>query len=162
MMALGVLMVGVLGVAGVITAGMKTLGTTPADVISAQKAAQAVEAVFSARDSHKLTWAQIKNVTNGGVFKNGPQPLNESGPDGLVNTTDDLTTIESVAFPGPDQLLGTGDDRIDTLTGYRREVVITEVSGTNGNLRKVTVNVSYQAGADTRTFTLTTFISIYS
>ena len=59
-----------------------------------QKAAQAIEAVFGARDSHKVTWAQIRNVngasgSDGGIFLDGPQPLPQAGPDGLVNTGDD-------------------------------------------------------------------------
>ena len=68
--ALGVLVTGVLGAAGVLAAGMKNLSTSPSNVIVAQKATEAVEAVFAARDSHRLTWAQIKNVANAPkVFK---------------------------------------------------------------------------------------------
>ncbi len=64
--ALGVLTVGVLGAAAVLATGMQHLSSSPADVIVTQKAAQAIEAVFSARDSHKLTWAQIRNVQGRG------------------------------------------------------------------------------------------------
>ena len=60
--ALGVLATGVIGAAGVLTAGMANLNSSPADVVMTQKATQAIEAVFSARDSHKLTWSQIRNV----------------------------------------------------------------------------------------------------
>ena len=101
--ALGVLTVGVLGAASVLAVGMQNLSSSPADVIVTQKAAQAIEAVFSARDSHRLTWAQLRNVqgvsgTDGGVFLDGPQPLKLAGPDGLVNTADD-TTVETVTLP---------------------------------------------------------------
>ena len=62
MFALGVLTVGVLASAAVLATGMQNLSSSPGDVVVTQKAAQAIEAVFSARDSHKLTWAQIRNV----------------------------------------------------------------------------------------------------
>ena len=110
MIALGVLTVGVLGAAGVLTTGMQKLSTSPGDVVVMQKATEAIEAVFSARDSQRLAWSQLQNVigagSDGGVFLDGPQPLHTSGPDGLVNTTDDDTAIESVVLPGHDQLLG--------------------------------------------------------
>jgi type II secretory pathway pseudopilin PulG len=167
MVALGVLTAGVLGVAAIITTGMKNLSSSPADVIVTQKAAQAVEAVFSARDSHRLTWAQIRNVnggtgSDGGVFLDGPQNLHQPGPDGLVNTSDDLTAIETVTNPGFDQLLGTADDRIDTLSAYRREISIRDVPGENGNLRSIVVTMTYRTGSAVRTYTLSSFISSYS
>ena len=51
--ALGVLATGVIGAAGVLTMGMTNLNSSPADVVMTQKATQAIEAVFSARDSLK-------------------------------------------------------------------------------------------------------------
>ena len=60
MFSLAVLTVGVLGAAAVLAAGVQNLSSSPGDVVVTQKAAQAVEAVFAARDSHKLTWAQIQ------------------------------------------------------------------------------------------------------
>ena len=87
--ALGVLTTGVLGAAAVLATGMQNLASSPTDVVSTQKAAEAMEAVFSARQSGKLTWTQINNVSNGGVFLDGPQSLYRPGADGLVNTADD-------------------------------------------------------------------------
>jgi hypothetical protein len=167
MLSLGVLTVGVLGSAAVLTSGMQMLATSPADVIVTQKAAQAVEAVFSARDSHKLTWAQIRNVTgvnhDGGIFLDGPQPMKLAGADGLVNTADDADEpIETVTLPGKDQILGTADDATVSLTGYTREIKIREVANENGNLRRIDVTITYQFGSSKRTYTVTTFISPYS
>src|SRR2546427_6275713 len=80
--AIGVLTVGALGLAGVFAQGMqKTIGS-PNDLLATQKASGAVESVFSARDSHLVTWAQLRNVSDGGIFLNGPQPLKVDGPDG--------------------------------------------------------------------------------
>jgi prepilin-type N-terminal cleavage/methylation domain-containing protein len=165
--ALGVLTVGVLGAAGILTTGMRNLSNSPADVVMMEKATQAIEAVFSARDSQRLTWAQIRNVvgagSDGGIFVDGPKPLYTAGPDGLVNTTDDDTTIESVVLPGPDQKLNTADDVTMFLTQYTREINIRDVAGENGQLRLITVTITYQNGTLKHPpYTLTTFISSYS
>lgn len=173
--ALGVLTVGVLGAAGILATGMQKLTSSPVNVVLAQKATQAIEAVFSARDSHRLTWAQIRNVSggtgsDGGIFVDGPTSLHTPGPDGLVNTTDDDTGIETVILPGHDQMLGSStcvpcgaDDITLVLNQYTREIAIRDVAGENGNLRSVTVTITYQNGAlKLPPYTLVTFISSYS
>jgi hypothetical protein len=159
--ALGVLTTGVLGAAAVLATGMQNLSSSPADVITTQKAAQAIEAVFSARDSGKLTWAQIKNVSQGGVFVDGAQSLKLAGLDGLVNTVDD-TTVETVTLPGKDKILQTADDQIVTLSTYTRQIAIQDVPYENGELRSIVVTIKYQNGPTTRTYVLTTYISAYS
>jgi prepilin-type N-terminal cleavage/methylation domain-containing protein len=167
MVALGVLTVGVLGAAGVLATGMQNLSSSPQDVIVTQKASQAIEAVFSARDSHKLTWSQIRNVrgvsgNDGGIFVDGPTNLTLPGPDGIVNTQDDPTTIETIILPGHDQILGTSDDQTITLNNFTRQIAIADVPNENGNLRSVTVTITYQNGPTKRTYTLVSFISSYS
>ena len=137
-MSLGVLAVGVLGTAAAMTTGMQNLSSSASDVVVTQKAAQAIEAVFSARDSHKLTWSQIKNVhglsgSDNGIFLDGPQKVYLSGPDGLVNTYDDLQQpIETTVLPGKDQVIGTADDTAMTLTGFTREILIRDLPNENG------------------------------
>ena len=166
--ALGVLTTGILGAAAVLTTGMQNLSSSPADVVTTQKAAEAIEAVFSARQSGKLTWAQIKNVaglsgSDGGVFLDGPQPLYLPGDDGLVNTADDAAAgVETVRLPGKDQTLNTADDQVIPLSSFTREVLIRDVAGENGQLRSIVVTVKYQNGPTLRTYTLTTYISAYS
>jgi prepilin-type N-terminal cleavage/methylation domain-containing protein len=172
-MALGVLTVGLMGAAAVITQGMQRVSSSPSDLIATQKAAEAIESVFSARDSHVLVWAQIRNVlgssgTDGGVFIDGPQPLKLVGPDGLVNTADDASQpVESMVFPGQDQKMFTADDVTVTLSGYTREIQIRDVPGeldVNGicNLRSITVIVVYQFAQTSRKYSLVTYISTYS
>jgi type II secretory pathway pseudopilin PulG len=166
--ALGVLTTGVFGAAAVLATGMQNLSSSPADVITTQKASEAMEAAFSARQSGKLTWNQIKNVnggsgSDGGVFLDGPQPLNLPGDDGLVNTADDAVKgLEAVTLPGPDQLMNTGDDRVVPLSNFTREIMIRDVVGENGQLRSIVVTVTYRNGAVTRKYVLTTYISSYS
>lgn len=163
--SIGVLVTGVLGAAAVLTTGMQNLSSSPSDVIATQKAAQAIEAVFSARD--KLPWVQLNNVkgatgSDGGIFLDGPLPLHTAGPDGLVNTADDDAAIETIPLPGPDQLFGTADDQSIVLSGYTREIMIRDVANENGQLRMITVTITYQNGPTTRTYKLTSLISSYA
>ncbi len=167
LVALGVLTAGVLGTAAVMSAGMQHLSSSPGDVIVTQKAAEAIEAVFAARDSHKLTWDEIQNIrgetgADDGIFQDGPQDLKYPGSDGLVNTGDDSDDIESIPLPGPDRVFGTADDKDVSLRGYTREITIREVPDTGGQLRSIVVTVIYQSGSTRRTYTLTTFISAYA
>lgn len=159
--AIGVLTTGILGAAAVLATGMQNLSSSPGDVVAAQKAAQAIEAVYSARDTGKLTWQQIRNVSQSGVFLDGAQPLKQAGPDGLVNTADD-TTVETVTLPGRDQIIGTSDDQVITLNGYTRQITITDVANENNDLRKIVVTIVYQNGATTRTYTMTTYLSSFA
>lgn len=163
MVALGVLATGLLAAAAVLSQGMQRIAGSPAQVIATQKAAEAIESVYSARDSHVLTWAQIRNVkgvsgSDGGIFLDGPQPLTKSGADGLVNTADD-GPIETVSNPGPDGVIGTSDDQVLSLTGYTREIAIRDVQN---DLRSITVTVTYRDGSTTRTYVLTSYISNYA
>jgi len=169
--ALGVLTTGVIGAAGVLTVGMANLASSPADVVMTQKASQAIESVFSARDSHKLTWAQIRNVngagTDGGVFLDGPQSLKLPGPDGLVNTVDD-TTVETITLPGKDGFISnppshpSTDDQVISLTQYTREIAIRDVPNESGSLRTIVVTITYTSGTALRKYVLSSLISSYS
>ena len=172
--ATSVLSVGVLAAAAVLAAGMQRLGSSPNDVMATQKASEAVESVFSARDSHKLTWAQIRNVNgasnDGGVFLDGPQQLKLAGIDGLVTTADD-GALETVPLPGADQQMGTADDKQVYLGNYRREIIIRDIANEPTGcgsvakpcmLRSITVIVTYPAGQDTQTYTLVAYISSYA
>ena len=175
LLALGVLTVGMVGAAGVLVQGMEKLVSSPGDVVATQKAAEAIEAVFSARDNHKLTWAQIRNEkgysgSDGGVFLDGPQSLKVAGADGLVNTQDD-GVIESSLLPGPDQLLGTSDDTTVTLGGYTREIEVRDVPNEPLNcgstlvpctLRTIKITITFRSGSVNRKYTLITYISNYA
>ena len=70
--AMGILATGLLGLAGVFTLGMAHMATSSANLIAREKAREAVESVHTARDTRVITWAQINNQTNGGVFKDAP------------------------------------------------------------------------------------------
>jgi hypothetical protein len=160
MIAMLVLTVGAVGMAGAFLHGMNTLVSSPQELIATQKAAEAVESVYSARDSHTITWAQLNNQKNGGIFKNGETDLKVAGADGIVNTNDD-GDIESVVTPGPDQAMGTTDDRTETLRTFKREIRIEPITGRD-DIRSLTVVITYQAGSLAQKYTLTTYISAFA
>jgi hypothetical protein len=160
--ALGVLSVGALGVAAVFTQGMERTKSSPGDLIATQKAQEAIESLFAARDSDTVTWAQLRNVvgtgSDGGILLDGPQSIKTAGDDGIVNTADD-GDIETVAYPGPDLQMGTSDDKTETLAMFTRDIQIRDLTAA---LRSITVTIAYQPGAARRTFVLTAYISDYN
>jgi type II secretory pathway pseudopilin PulG len=164
--ALGILATGLLSLAGVFVMGLGHMAGSSNNLIAREKAREAVESVHTARDTRVITWAQIKNVSNGGVFLNGQQSIRNPGTDGLVNTADDaLEALETLKGPGPDGVLGNTDDTSIPLTDYKRQIVISDLL-TNGvpnlNLRQITVTVFYKVNQATRSYTLTTYISSFS
>jgi Tfp pilus assembly protein PilV len=160
--AVGVLAVGALGAAAVFARGMQQTASSPGDLIATQKAAEAIESVFAARDSHKVTWEELKNVrgesgSDNGIFIDGELDLRTAGDDGVVNTEDD-GDVETVQLPGRDQIFGNQDDVTASLRGFTRTIEIREMQS---DLRSITVTVGYDAGEVRREYTLTTFISAY-
>src|SRR2546422_11312491 len=89
MIAIAVLAIGVLSLAAVLSEGMLTISSSQSDLMAKQKGAEAIESVFTSRATGAVTWAQVRNVKDGGSFQGGPQPLLEPGRDGLGNTADD-------------------------------------------------------------------------
>jgi prepilin-type N-terminal cleavage/methylation domain-containing protein len=163
--AMGILATGLLGLAGVFTLGMAHMATSSANLVAREKAREAIESVHTARDTRTITWAQINNVSSGGVFLDGAQPLKDPGPDGLVNTADD-GAVEEQRLPGANGILGDADDVHIQMTNYTRRIAITPVldqdGNVNPNLRQIAVTIVYNVGAVKRSYVLTTYISAIS
>ena len=166
MVAALILVFGLLALAQAFVVGMTHMASSSYDVIAREKAREAVESVHTARDTQTITWAQIKNVSNGGVFLDGAQPLYAAGADGLVNTADDddagAAGLEVLRDPGPNGTLGDDDDIVTPLSGFTRQIQINELSPVNADLREVVVTITFQLGAYRGTYTLRTFISAFS
>lgn len=157
------LMVGALAMAGGIALSARRLTGSQDQLLASERAAEAAESVFKARDNRTLTWAQIKNVggasgADGGIFLDGARDVRQPGADGLVNTADD-GAIEQIAKPGTDGLLGTADDILTPLYGMTREIEIREISST---LRRLRVIVTYRTSVGSQQFILTTYLSAYA
>jgi prepilin-type N-terminal cleavage/methylation domain-containing protein len=163
LLALGILSGGLLALALALATGVKKLADAPIDLVAKQKATEAIEAVFQARDTQLITWSQIRNIqggsgADGGIFMDGPQLVRVSGADGLVNTADD-GDVETVILPGNDGVMGTRDDQSVPLSQYTREIQIRDISPV---LRRIDVTVTYRTGNGTRRYELTTYVSSYS
>lgn len=136
------LMIGSLALAGGVAAGARRLTGSQDQLLASQRAAEAAESVFKARDNRTLTWAQIRNVvgagSDGGIFLDGQKDIKAPGTDGLVNTADDGATIQ---------------------TGMTREIEIRDLGPT---LRQLRVIVRYRSSMGMQNFVLTTYLSAYA
>lgn len=157
------LSIGVLTLAGYFAKGLQSSYQTQIQYIAQQKAQEAMETIFTARDTQVLTWSQIANVSAGGVFKDGPQPLCAPGPDGLFGTEDDITSQPDgiTVAPGPDGIFGTADDVIINLNPWMtRTIQITPTATANLNQITVTINWAYEGQVSN--YVLVSYISNYS
>jgi prepilin-type N-terminal cleavage/methylation domain-containing protein len=168
MVAIAILSAGLMSLVGVFALGVQRMTLSTPMLLAREKAREAVESVHAARDNGELAWNTVLNTNAGGVFLTGEQDLRVPGNDGLVNTVDD-GAIETMRKPGYDQQLGTADDEIVPLTGFKREIRITTLNydagvgvGVNPTLRQVQVIVKYKVENAWRTYTLTTYVSAYA
>ena len=164
MISIIILSFGVLSLAAIYAQGIMYASLTQYDYIAEKKAEEAVETIFTARDTKVLTWAQIQNVSTGGVFIDGARPLLDPGPDGLVGTADDNAALPDsiIIGPGPDGILGTADDLVVNLNPWMtRTIAIAAVTGET-NLRQITITINYQIGRIQRTYTLISYISAFA
>lgn len=178
MIAIVVMTIGLLAVIASFATAISATQSAEEDMIARHKALEALESIYTARNSQQIPFASIANLANGGIFKGGAQPLLCAGPDGLVGTADDVncTTVagavcpnggaECMVLPGPDGVLGNADDVTMSLANFTRTITINQVLQPNGqvnpNLMAITVSVSYtKAGMPARTYTANGLISSY-
>ncbi len=179
MISMLILTIGSLGLLGVFGLAVKAAQTSQQDMIARQLASEAIESIYTARNSSELGWSQIANVSNGGIFVNGFTNIMCAGPDGIVGTGDDTTCltaagatcpsggVKCLSEPGPDGVMGTADDVIVPLNGYQRQILITPLLDGNGNpiqtLSQVAVTIQYNvAGLTTpKQYVINEYVSEY-
>jgi prepilin-type N-terminal cleavage/methylation domain-containing protein len=166
MIALLVLGVGILGLAAMLGDALAYMRGSQDDFIAQQKAEEAAEAIFTAKYTNGVTWAQVSNNTGGnpaGLFLVGPQPVLQPGAaDGLVGTVADSGSPEEyILSPGPDNKLGTADDVQMPLTEFTRTITITNIAS-DVNLREIEIQVFYNTGRFKRTYTMYSYISAFN
>jgi len=167
LLAMVILAIGILSMIDVMAQGLKVSAGTQNDFIAKKKAEEAIEAIFTARNTQEKSWDQIQNISNGGIFKDGPQPLYAPGNDGLVGTINDDAAHPDVviAGPGPDGIMGTADDVVLPLSGMgmTRQIQIGGIVDKNGkptpNLRQITVTMNYTVAGRQKTQTFIAYIS---
>jgi prepilin-type N-terminal cleavage/methylation domain-containing protein len=171
MIAITIMSIGIITLIAAFGAAVGATSRAEENLIAREKALQALESVYAARNDQQITFAQIANISNGGIFTNGATQLLCAGPDGLVNTADDVNCPasgpcvagpECVVMPGPDGILGTADDVPMSLANFTRQIQITPVTGYQ-TLDQVVVTITYtQAGTTpTQTYTVESLISAY-
>jgi type II secretory pathway pseudopilin PulG len=143
LIAIVVLMLGLLAVLVTFTMAISNTTSVQNDSIARQKAAEAIESIYTARQTGQITFAQIQNQGAGpGVFTVGFTPMMDPGPDGLDNTPDDVAAVP-VRLPGPSGVItNTSADVLVDLGNFTRRVQIANVPG-NPNVRQITVSVRY-------------------
>jgi hypothetical protein len=150
-------------------------------MIARQVASEAMESIFTARNTAQLSFSQINNVSSGGIFFNGAQPLLCAGATyGIVGVSGDTAScktasgaicpnggVQCLTEPGPDGIVGTADDVVLSLSNYTRQIAITPLLDSSGNviqtLVQVTITITYAApGSSTsKTYSLVEYISSY-
>jgi prepilin-type N-terminal cleavage/methylation domain-containing protein len=179
MISVAILTIGSVGLLGVFGLAVRASQTSQQDMLARQLASEAMESIYTARNTAAISWAQIQNVSNGGIFIDGLQQVKCSGADGILDTADDTSCltalgatcpnggVECLTEPGPDGILGTADDIILSLNNYQRQILVATLLDTSGNpiqtLRQVTVTISYGVpnSAVPKTYVLTEYVSAY-
>lgn len=137
-------------------------------LIAKQKSREVLESIYTARNTQQLSFDMIQNVSATGIFLDGYQPLQRPNPasspgDGLIGTADD-GPVESLTLPGPDGVVGTGDDEVRVLSSFQRQIQIQPVlyadSSVNPDIRKVLVSVRYTTPlGGLRTYEVESYVS---
>jgi type II secretory pathway pseudopilin PulG len=170
-----VLTIGMVSMLAMFSVALASTNSAQEDMIAKHEAAETLESLFTARNTSQITWDQIQNVANGGIFLDGAQPMLDPGPDGLSGTADDLNAnpacpgpSQCLVLPGHDGVLGTSDDVLQPMNNYQRTIAITNVGapggGIDSSLRQVTITVTYvtsQFKATTKTYSVGAYISQY-
>ncbi len=164
MIAMVVMAVGILSLASIFTQGLKSSYQSQIQYIAQQKAQEAMETIFTARDTRLLTSAQINNASNGGIFMDGPQPLLAPGPDGLFGTADDDANNPDtiVIGPGKDNVFGTADDVTIPLTPWMTRTIVIAPSANTPNLKTITVTINWTSEGQQFQYQISSLISNFS
>ncbi|HZQ21389.1 MAG TPA: prepilin-type N-terminal cleavage/methylation domain-containing protein [Terriglobales bacterium] len=178
MIAAAILVIGLVSMLAVFGVCVAATQDAQADMIAKQEATAAIESIFTARNTAQINFnPQINNVSNAGIFLDGPQQLLSPGPDGLVGTADDTPDpnaacpgpAKCLVMPGPDGIAGTADDVVLPLNNFSRTILIQPVAlpgnqGNNPNLKQITVTVSYRTlnlRNVNKNYVMSAFISSY-
>lgn len=176
MVILTICSVGLLGVFGL---AAKSNQMSQADLIARQIASETIEGIYTARNTAEISWSQIQNVSNGGIFVDGMNAVMCAGPDGILDTADDVacltaagTTcpnggVKCLTQPGRDGIMGTADDVILSLNNYQRQVQIQPLIDTTGNpiqtLNLITITIQYRTPSSpvAKTYVINEYVSAY-
>jgi prepilin-type N-terminal cleavage/methylation domain-containing protein len=179
MISIVLMTIGLGALLGALGAALTANQVASEDMIARQLASEAMEGVYAARNSSQLSFTQINNVSNGGIFTDGAVSVKCAGPDGILGTADDTSCltaagvvcpnagVECLTEAGPDGILGTADDVILSLNNYTRQILIAQLLDVNGNtiptLRSVTITIQYTVPQSSfpKSYSITEYVSSY-
>lgn len=143
LIAIVVLMIGLLAVLATFAMAIGNTSTVQLDSIARQKATEAMESIYTARQTSQITFDNIQNTGTGtGIFLPGFTAMTDPGPDGLDGTADDVASA-NIRLPGPSGVItNTPADVFVNLNTFTRQIQIANVPG-NPNVRQITVTVRY-------------------
>ncbi|MGA7751266.1 MAG: prepilin-type N-terminal cleavage/methylation domain-containing protein [Candidatus Sulfotelmatobacter sp.] len=174
-----ILTIGSVGLLGVFGLAVKASQTSQDDMVARQLASEAMESIYTARNSSEISWDQIQNVSNGGIFVNNMNAIKCAGPDGIVDTADDTSCltasgatcpnsgVKCLTEPGPDGIVGTADDVILSLNNFQRQISITPLLDSSGNpiqtLNQVAITIQYLVpnSSTVKTYVINEYVSEY-
>lgn len=178
MISIVVLAVGMLALLGTIGFALANTQSAQLDLVAKQLAQQAMESIYTARDTSNVTWCQLQNPgpvcpdpanPPTGIFVTGLQPIHQAGNDGILGTADDASApAQQLISPGADGILGTADDITSNLGSFSRSIVFGLNDPDTGvplppNLRVVTITIRYDTPQfrTPKNYVLTGYISSY-
>ena len=162
LIAIVVLVIGLLAVLATFAMAIGNTTSVKLDSIARQKAAEAIESIYTARQTSQLSFDKIQNVGNGGgIFITGFNAMTDPGPDGLDGTGDDVPAVP-IRLPGSTGVItNTSQDELVDLGNFTRQIAIANVAG-NPNVRQITVSVRYPVPQGWyRTYQVQALISSY-
>src|ERR1700685_2210498 len=81
LISMAVMTIGICAVLMVFATAIRATSSAEEDLVARHKAMDAMESIYTARNSQQLPFASINNVASGGVFLSGAQTLQCAGPD---------------------------------------------------------------------------------
>ena len=153
-----ILAIGLVGLLGFLTYSIAIGTVSRDDLIAKQKVREALESIQTARNTQQITFDAIGNLSSGGIFLDGYQPICRPDDLGLVGTATS-SEPEVMISAGTDEVLGSGDDETYSLDRFERQITITPEGA---DLRRVEVTVRYRTTQGwQRDYRVTSLVSRY-
>jgi hypothetical protein len=174
MIAIVIMMVGVLAMAGALSANLVRSMESEKRIMAKQLALSTIESITSAKEIQRPGvvdgWDSIRNVQSSlptgqinGIFVTGYNPVRvDEGWDGVVGTVDD-----ACPGSGPCVVSGRPNNTSSVVYGFQRQIVITDVPDPERpapnpiTRRRIDVNIKYFVNQAIRQETASTIISNY-
>ena len=158
MIAAVILVVGLLALMALFAKALGAVQFSQEGQIARQKARETMESVYTARNDSSISFNQIQNAADGGIFKDGFQTMYLPGGNGIPGTDTDTNILDRVILPGKNGVVETasnasspgGDDVFVPLSNYQRQILISNVNDPDGTvnlyMRKITVTIRVNPG----------------